>query len=107
MKPANKPEPQLITISCHVGQGLPNADPCNQTLTSMQTILQKTQAAHDAELNSMSHELGVLEKESNSEKLMHLRRTKAAEVRVVRNAHDLREPGEIKFRAEPVNLGTD
>ena len=78
---------------------LPLAKAIEKVLGSMQSVLEKTKKARDDVLQSMEGPLGAMEKEKGSEKRMHLRRTKAAEVRVVRNLADLREP-EIKFQAE-------
>ena len=55
----------------------------------MHTVLSKTKEARDKELEAMS---GRMEQEKDSEKRVWLRRTKAAEVRVVRCLGDLREP---------------
>ena len=78
---------------------LPLAKATEQVLGSMQSVLEKTKQARDDTLQSMEGPLGAMEKEKGSEKLVHLRRTKAAEVRVVRNLADLRETN-IRFHAE-------
>ncbi|KAI9720447.1 MAG: hypothetical protein M1812_002953 [Candelaria pacifica] len=80
---------------------LPLAKAAEQVLASMQAVLEKTKAARDEALSegAMGGPLGTMEKEKDSEKRGHLRRTKAAEVRVVRNVSDLKEPV-VKFRAE-------
>lgn len=69
---------------------LPLAKAVEKVLGSMHIILQKTKVARDAELEKMSGPQGAMEKDS--EKRIHLRKTKAAEVRLVRNLRDLREP---------------
>lgn len=69
---------------------LPLAKAVEKVLGSMHIILQKTKVARDAELEKMSGPQGAMEKDS--EKRVHLRKTKAAEVRLVRNLRDLREP---------------
>ncbi|KAL8765797.1 MAG: hypothetical protein Q9209_007236, partial [Squamulea sp. 1 TL-2023] len=69
---------------------LPLARAVEKVLGSMFTILEKTKTARDAELDNMSGPQGALE--MDSEKRLHLRKTKAAEVRLVRNLQDLREP---------------
>ena len=58
----------------------------------MHVILEKTKMAMDSELE-------VLRDKGLDEREMHLAKTKAAEVRVVRNQRDLREP-EIVFKVE-------
>ena len=82
---------------------LPLAKAAEKVLGSMQTILQKTKEARDEALAGMGGPLGALEKEKDSEKKMNLRRTKAAEVRVVRNLADLKETV-VRFHAEPLTL---
>jgi len=72
---------------------LPLARAAEMVLASMHAVLVKTKAARDEAL------VGVEEGEGMGEKVMHLRRTKAAEVRLVRNLGDLREP-RVEFRAE-------
>ena len=68
---------------------LPLAKAARKVLGSMHTVLFKTKEARDRELEAMS---GRMEQEKDSEKRVWLRRTKAAEVRVVRCLGDLREP---------------
>ena len=80
---------------------LPLAKATEMVLASMHAVLEKTKTARDNALELMSGPL--LEKEKDSEKRMHLRRTKAAEVRVVRNVGDLREP-KVRFRAEALEI---
>lgn len=71
---------------------LPLAKSAEKVIGSMHAILVKTKEARDQELEAMGGPLGVLEKEKDSEKRLGLRRTKAAEVRVVRCLEDLRSP---------------
>ena len=71
---------------------LPLAKAVEKVIGSMHAILVKTKEARDRELESMGGPLGVMEKEKDSEKRLDLRRTKAAEVRVVRCLEDLRSP---------------
>lgn len=71
---------------------LPLAKAAEKVLGSMYAILVKTKEARDQELEGMGGSLGVMEKEKDSEKRLGLRRTKAAEVRVVRCLEDLRSP---------------
>lgn len=83
---------------------LPLAKATEKVLGSMHTILEKTKLAMDAELEKLRGPQGALEKES--EKRLHLRRTKAAEVRVVRNLQDLLTP-EVKFRAQALGAAEE
>ncbi|KAL8787267.1 MAG: hypothetical protein Q9213_002315 [Squamulea squamosa] len=69
---------------------LPLAKAVEKVLGSMHTILEKTKTARDAELEKMSGPQEALG--NDGEKRLHLRKTKAAEVRLVRNLLDLREP---------------
>lgn len=71
---------------------LPLAKAAEKVIGSMHAILAKTKEARDKELEGMGGPLGVMEKEKDSEKRSGLRRTKAAEVRVVRCLEDLRSP---------------
>ena len=82
---------------------LPLAKATEKVLASMQVVLEKTKTARDEALESMAGPLGTLEREKDSEKRLHLRRTKAAEVRVVRNVADLKEP-KVVFRAESFDV---
>ena len=81
---------------------LPLAKAAEKTLGSIQAVLEKTKNARDAALEGMRGPMGALEKDS--EKRLHLRKTKAAEVRVVRNQDDLRNP-KIIYRA--ASLGSE
>lgn len=83
---------------------LPLAKAVEKVLASMQTILEKTKKARDEALEGMGGPLGTLEKEKDSEKRLHLRKTKAAEVRIMRNLADLREPHVI-YQAKALESG--
>ena len=76
---------------------LPLAKAAEKVLGSMQAVLEKTKKARDETLESMGGPMGAIEKDS--EKGLHLRKTKAAEVRVVRNQFDLRDP-QVTYRAQ-------
>lgn len=71
---------------------LPLAKAAEKVVGSMHAILVKTKEARDLELEGMGGPLGAIEKEKDSEKRLGLRRTKAAEVRVVRCLEDLKSP---------------
>ncbi|KAL8896989.1 MAG: hypothetical protein Q9207_007446 [Kuettlingeria erythrocarpa] len=79
---------------------LPLATATEKVLGSMHTVLGKTKLARDAELEGMGRPQGALEKDS--EKRLHLRKTKAAEVRLVRNLQDLIQPA-VNFRAQALD----
>lgn len=70
---------------------LPLAQATIKVLSSMHSILERTMEARDAELAVASSLNGGLTAEEQ-EKQDYLRRTKAAEVRLVRNARFLRDP---------------
>ncbi|MCJ1396473.1 putative pyridoxal kinase [Xylographa bjoerkii] len=78
---------------------LPLAKAAEKVLASMHTILEKTKKAGDEALANLASGLPGIE--GSSEKLMYLRQTKAAEVRLVRNLDDLRHPA-VKYKAEAV-----
>ncbi|KAK4629530.1 Putative pyridoxal kinase [Fulvia fulva] len=91
-------------------QDLPLAKATEMVLASMHAVLKDT-AAHyervkkgldeETELNEGKGEEGAKEREMER----HLRLTRAAEVRVVRNARALREPLDLgDFKAEAVNV---
>ncbi|KAI9803976.1 MAG: putative pyridoxal kinase [Piccolia ochrophora] len=82
---------------------LPLAKAVEKVLGSMQAVLNKTKEARDRVLQDLGGELGVLDKESSSEKRVHLRKTKAAEIRLVRNWEDLRRP-EVQHFAEELDV---
>ena len=83
---------------------LPLAKATEKVLGSMHAVLLRTKEAMDQELEGMGGSLGVMEKGEKSEKRTGLRRTKAAEVRVVRYLEDLRSP-RTDWKAE--NLAED
>ncbi len=87
---------------------LPLAKAAEKVLASMQAVLEKTKAARDEALSegAMGGPLGTMEKEKDSEKRGHLRRTKAAEVRVVRNVEDLRNPV-VRWKAEALEVDVE
>ena len=68
---------------------LPLATAAKKVLASMQAILARTKAYYDRSLNDMAT---TLQQESSSEKRLHLRRTRAAEVQLVRNTRFLLYP---------------
>lgn len=71
---------------------LPLAQAATKVLSSMHSVLERTMEARDAELaTSVPAQDGELSPEER-QKQEHLRRTKATEVRLVRNARFLREP---------------
>ena len=103
---------------------LPLAKATERVLASMQTILEKTLVARDAQLARVSAQQddgppaiptdldgGEEVKQGRSQQLQrqqHERRlleTKAAEVRVVRNMEDLWDYPKDKYRAVPVEFG--
>ena len=81
---------------------LPLAKAAEKVIGSMNAILVKTKEARDRELGGMGGPLGVMEKEKDSEKRLGLRRTKAAEVRVVQSLEDLRWP-RTEWKAEALD----
>ena len=83
---------------------LPLAKAAEKVLGSMQSVLQETKRARDETLEGMAGPLGVLDKEKDSAKRVHLRKTKATEVRLVRNLDDLRN-SKHTYRAKA--LGND
>ena len=85
---------------------LPLAKAAEKVLGSMHVVLTRTKEARDEELRSMGGPLGAMEKERDSEKRLGLRRTKAAEVKVVRCLGNLREPS-LVWRAEALNLDSE
>lgn len=82
---------------------LPLAKATEKVLGSMHAILTKTKEARDKELEGMGGPLGVLVMEKDSEKRLGLRRTKAAEVRLVRCLGELRKPN-VKWKAEALDV---
>ena len=82
---------------------LPLAKAAEKVLGSMHAVLMRTKEARDKELEGMGGPLGAMEKEKDSEKRLGLRRTKAAEVKVVRCLKYLRDPS-LEFTAEALHL---
>ncbi|KAI9878126.1 MAG: putative pyridoxal kinase [Pleopsidium flavum] len=80
---------------------LPLAKAAEKVLASMHAVLEKTKKARDEALKAMEGLVGTLEKEKGSENRMHLLKTKAAEVRLVRNMEDLRQP-KVQYHAQPL-----
>lgn len=76
---------------------LPLAKSTVKVLESMHSVLEKTLEARDAELAVASQSATGSEEERRKEE--NLRRSKAAEVRLVRNARFLREPT-VRFQAQ-------
>jgi len=94
---------------------LPLAKAAEKVLASMHAVLQKTMRSRDVELGRLEKEKERPRRESvgeegkeDDEMLKHLRLTKAAEVKVVRNARDLVNPPDLDgFRAMAVEMTTD
>ena len=82
---------------------LPLAKAAEKVLGSMHRVLVKTKEARDRELESMGGPLGTMEKERDSKKRLGLRRTKAAEVKIVRCLEYLRDPS-LEFKAQALDL---
>lgn len=82
---------------------LPLARATELALASMQEILARTMIARDAELAKLEDELIEGETEEEKKKKLYLRKTRAAEVRLVRNLDCLRSPG-MKLQAKVVEL---
>jgi len=82
---------------------LPLAKATEKVLSSMYDVLEKTLEARNAELQSISssinHSTRTFHTEDERQKFLHLRRTKAAEVRLIRNVDLLRRPI-TKFKAK-------
>ena len=83
---------------------LPLAKAAERVLASMQEVLARTKKSRDEELERFQRKgAGVEDSGSyDEEKEMHLRQTKAAEVRLVRNLDCLRNP-QLMFQAEKVD----
>lgn len=79
---------------------LPLAKAVELVLGSMQAVLSKTKEAMDKTLATSADESEV---GYDSEKRMHLRRTKAAEVRLVKHLEDLKTP-RVEHFAEALRL---
>ena len=79
---------------------LPLAKATETVLASMHNVLEKTSEARDAELAATAAAAaGAEETEEELKKREHLRQTKAAEIRLVRNVRFLREPT-VEFKAK-------
>jgi pyridoxine kinase len=80
---------------------LPLAKATVKVLASMHSVLERTLEARDAELRAAASatEEELSSSEEEKQKREYLRRTKAAEVRIVRNARFLREP-DVEFQAQ-------
>ena len=83
---------------------LPLAKAVEKVVASMQAVLERTKDAMHEELKAMNYDLGALDKESGSARRVHLRETKAAEVRIVRNV-DLLRNAKIVYRVEAFDIG--
>lgn len=83
---------------------LPLARAVEKALASMQEVLARTMVARDKELAEWEAKqdlAGTADDEGHMEKMKHLKRTKAAEVRLVRNLGCLKHPI-VKYKAEEV-----
>lgn len=76
---------------------LPLAKAAEKALASMQQVLLRTKERRDEVIAKMG------EIEEGMEKIAHIRRTRAAEVQLVRNLDCLRNPT-VVFHAEKVNF---
>lgn len=82
---------------------LPLAKACEQVLASMHAVLTKTKERRDTELELHEKKMGTIGMGVGEvdEKKLRLVRSKAAEVRLVRNLRALRSPV-VEFKAEDV-----
>ena len=78
---------------------LPLANAIEKVLASMHLILEKTQHAMHEEMEAVRRQ--TKEGPGMSDQERHLRQTKAAEVRLIRNACDLKDPA-VVYRAQPL-----
>jgi pyridoxine kinase len=78
---------------------LPLARATEKVLASMHQVLSRTKERRDEEMERWANRVGASEEED--EKKLRLVRSKAAEVRLVRNLGALKNP-EVNFRAEEV-----
>jgi len=78
---------------------LPLAKAVEKVLASMCAVLVKTKERRDRELARIEETVG---KDGEGEKTLHLRKTKAAEIQLVRNLRVLREPN-IEFFAQALD----
>lgn len=100
--------PSWKSDDCVAAVDLPLAKATELALASMQEILARTMKARDRELATLEEEEQLSggpqgESAEDKKKRWHLRRTRAAEVRLVRNLDCLRSPG-LKLKAERVEL---
>jgi len=79
---------------------LPLATATEKVLASMHEVLSKTKENRDEEMEKFSKQVGGRDSLSD-EKMLRLMRSKAAEVRLVRNLAALKHP-DVKFRVETV-----
>jgi pyridoxine kinase len=97
------------------GPDLPLAKAAEMGLASMHAILRDTAKHYDQASQSLSKEPSQetnenvrMESKEAKEMQRHLRLTRAAEVRVVRNAKALLEPPDLgNFKAQPVVLDAE
>jgi len=85
---------------------LPLAKAVEKALASMQEVLTRTMTKRDKELAEWEAKqklAGTAEEESETEKVRHLKKTRAAEVRLVRNLECLKHPV-VKYEAENVEF---
>lgn len=91
---------------------LPLAKATEKVLSSMQMVLEKTMAARDEEMKTFGQgpgaSVGGVEGQGNEGsddegRRKYLAQTKAAEVRIVRNARDLLEP-EDRYKAQAMEV---
>lgn len=78
---------------------LPLAKATEKVLASMHNVLEKTNEARDVELVATAPASASGGSEEEVQKKEHLRRTKAGEIRLVRNVRFLREPT-VEFKAK-------
>jgi pyridoxine kinase len=78
---------------------LPLARATEKVLASMHEVLSRTKERRDEEMEMWANRVGTSAEED--EKKLRLVKSKAAEVRLVRNLGALKNP-EVKFRAEEV-----
>ena len=81
---------------------LPLAKAAEKVLASMHTVLEKTKKSVDEAVTAGESSTGQSDNEEDSAKKMHLLQTKAAEVRLVRNLQDLREP-KVEYHAQELD----
>ena len=83
---------------------LPLALAAEKALASMQEVLTRTKKSRDEDLESYQQKPKVRDSGlQEDDKELHLRITKASEVRLVRNMEHLRNP-QLKFHAEKVDI---